>query len=111
MSVDNWYDFFLKEYEDKIIETWLNGIDREYIGLYNLSDMHQNGTVYFELLKDIHTPTEQHPQFETIPQMYRYHAENETPVEHLQHSLLCGVNLYWISFGHTARMNELLYMK
>lgn len=86
MGESIWFQDFHIQYEEKIISYWLNEIEKQFPGHYNLTELYQNGKVYFQLLKDINSPVKQHPLYDIIPQMCKYHADRETPVEHLFHS-------------------------
>ncbi|RXT03733.1 sensor histidine kinase [Ammoniphilus sp. CFH 90114] len=81
-----WFQAFIDQHQETIIQGWLEKIESEFPGLYNLIDLYPNGKKYFRLLVDKHIPLAQHPLFDTISIMCKYHAERGTPVEHILHS-------------------------
>ncbi|WP_134703175.1 PAS domain-containing sensor histidine kinase [Ammoniphilus sp. YIM 78166] len=81
-----WFQAFSNQHEETIIQAWLSKIEDNFPGVYNLQDLYQNGKKNIRLLVDIHIPLKEHPLFEIVPIMCKYHAQRGTPVEHVLHS-------------------------
>lgn len=81
-----WYQYFKEQYEELIINAWVTKREDEFPDNYDLEDLYPNGKQYYKLLVDIHIPLKEHPEFQIIPIMCKYHAERETPVGHVLHS-------------------------
>lgn len=80
------FQSFLKENEKNIINAWQQKVEDEFPGKYKLDELTHNAFSYLQLLIENEIPLEQHPAFEVIHSMCRYHADNGTPLEHLLHS-------------------------
>jgi two-component system, sporulation sensor kinase D len=69
--------------KETIIERWIEQIEMSYPGQYDLARLRQNGSVYFELAVETHIPVKEHPNFSIIPAVCQYHADLDTPLNHL----------------------------
>jgi two-component system, sporulation sensor kinase D len=76
----------MQQHKQSIIEHWLDEIEREFPEKHDRETLRTNGNVYFEILLDMEIPLEEHPFYELIPNMCRYHADRGTPISHLLHS-------------------------
>lgn len=73
----------LSAHEETMIDLWLQGVEKRYPGLYNLTELRKNGASYFPLIIEVDTILENHPCFSIIPRMCQYHVDRDTPLEHL----------------------------
>lgn len=81
-----WFADFVQRNEQQIIESWLDQIDKEYPGMYDLGQLRLNSQNYVKLLLHLDTPLREHPYYDILPHVCKYHAQRGTPVEHVMHS-------------------------
>jgi hypothetical protein len=83
----DWYEYFLQQSGQKIIQKWLDNCESAYPNQHNLSGFHRNGTAYLVLLTDIRMPFEEHPSFEFVSLMCKDYAKKQISMQYLLHTL------------------------
>jgi len=86
MNEIEWFQNFVQKYEDKIIDSWLNEVEPLIpSNVYDQARIQTNSRIYFRLLVDILIPLEEHPLFDIVPSICKFHAEQNTSIELMLH--------------------------
>lgn len=74
------YDNFMNHYEEEIIESWWNAIDKEMPDMFEKEVLYTNAKLYYQFFKDIEIPTSEHPNCSILPRIAQFHVARNTPI-------------------------------
>ncbi|MCC2684283.1 MAG: hypothetical protein K0R75_1182 [Paenibacillaceae bacterium] len=76
----------LHGYKETIIQKWWARLDLEYPGIYDLTELHKTGALYFDFTLDLDIPMETHSIRQQVPQWCQLLAKKNIPFVHSLHS-------------------------
>ncbi|MBO8164547.1 MAG: HAMP domain-containing histidine kinase [Brevibacillus sp.] len=92
MKHNTWLQEFFDTHRGTVIDTWLRLLESEAPQL-NLREIRESAEPYYDMLRDVDIPVEQHPYYELITRVCRCCHENNAPF----HCILHMVHLWRLS--------------